>query len=319
MWGPAGGHAIVAYRVEEVGDDRRIYCYDNNKPYAESETSDHDSVAHVSKSTGKFSYAFWAGEYADKMLALQYNETIFNLPLLPVGVGSTTGAMGSAGSETTVAVFDNPNAVTQITDEQGHTFFAGGQVNSNPSTRIPNSMRFIPLTGAPTPPDYPGIFIFSKSAGKSLTFDVAGKSQAMARIFSPGRLTELSLQSGKFRMNKLHSPDQAIEFGSVSQMNMGALSLVAVQQDSEQLFQLQGLQGIQQGIMSVRLQPSGAGLSISGSSGAKLNLTVRGLSNAGAQQSILSNITVPAGRSGLVNVPNFTNLRNTNLNLQLGN
>jgi len=319
VWGPAGGHAIVAYRVEEVGDDRRIYVYDNNKPYRESETSDGDSVAHVSKSTGKFTYAFWPGEYANKMLSLSYNETIFDLPLLPVGVGATTGATASAGSETTVAIFDNPNSVSQITDEQGHTMFAGGKQNMDAATRIPNSMRFIPLTGAPTPPGYPAIFIFSKSTGKSLTFDIGGNKQTMARIFSPGRLIELTVQSGKFRVYKLQTADQELQLSNVSQMNLGALNVIAIRQDSEQMFQLQGLRGIQQGTMNVRLQPSGAGLAISGNSGARLNLTVKGLSNTGAQQSILNNITVPAGRSGQINVPNFNNLRNTKLNLQLGN
>jgi hypothetical protein len=210
--------------------------------------------------------------------------------------------------------------VKQITDQAGHTFFAGNQENANPATRIPDSMKFVPLTGGDVPPNFPGIYVFNHSAGKSLTLDVQQNSPSTVRIFSPGIVTSLTCQTGRFQIRNILRNDQELQLTNPNQMNLGEINFISVQQNNtERIFQIQDLRGIQQqGSIGVQIGPSGGALSVIGDCGAQLRMTLRNLSNAGVQQTQLQNMSIPPNQSGLVNPQNWNNLQSLPPKLELG-
>lgn len=303
------GHAVVAYDIDQDSTSRIIRVWDNNKPYVETEFSDENSFCTISKADESFAAPRYDG--ADKMIALTFNELVYDLPLLPShAIGSTAGM--AAG--TTIVVVDAGTTVAQITDQQGRTFFAGNVPNENPATRIPDAMLFYPLGGmGPMPPDYPATFIFNNTSGKSFTFDVSGSSAGTVRVFAPGMITKLQLQRGKFKIDRILTPEQSLMLSNPNTMNISAVDMIAVQPDrTERVFEVRGLQNLQSGNLSMRLASGRNGLQIENSlSGAvQLNLNIKGYSNSGIQQKALPGLSIPRNQIGSVAVQDFRNLNN---------
>lgn len=216
-----------------------------------------------------------------------------------------------------MVAFDSQSAVQQITDENGHTFFANGQENANQATRIADSMRFIPLTGAKWPADAPAIFIFNHSVGKSLTIDMAGNTPSAVRIFSPNTVTSLHLQQGQFKLRNIMKPEQELNLTNPNQMGMQDVQMIAVQADrSERVFQLQAFRNLGAGALTISLSPTQDTLLATGMP-AQFDLAIQGLSNAGTRSAAMANLTTQAGRTTAVTVPDFRNLRNGTPKMEL--
>ena len=309
--GSLGAHVVVAYRVNQTGDDRAVYLYDCNKPYRETEPGD-NSIAHVQQSTDTFSY----GSY-DKLNAYTFDELVYEHPNLPST--AIPPGLGALGSDVTVVVAQSPGAMKQITDEAGRTFFAGNQPNTNRATRIPDSMRFVPLTGGPVPPGFPAVFVFGKSVGKSLTFDLQQTSPSGVRIFSPGIVTIITAQTGRFQINGILTPNQELRMINPNGMNLGEIRFFSTQADrSERVFEVQGLKGIQgRGFVGLGIGPSGGAVSITGDCGAQLRMNVKSYSRSGVQESALPNLSIPPNQRGLINIRDWANLRSSPPKLEL--
>lgn len=317
MWiGNGYGHAIVAYDMAWDGTQYKIFVYDNNKPYSETETSDHDSLAHV-YANGSFSYLYGSSwPAANRMLAFSFNELTYATPLLPTEAGGTTGL----ASGCTVVLSDSPNAIQQITDENGHTFFANGQENTNQGSRIPDSMKFVPMGGSltrdRTPDNTPAIFIFNHSAGKSFTFDMAGNAANTVRVFSPKSVTVLNAQRGQFTLRNVMQPTQEISLPTPDQTGLQSIQMISVQPDkSERVFQMQNFQNLTPGALKFSLSPTGDAVQASGIP-AKFNLNIQGQSNSGIRNAAMSNVAIQAGRTTAVTVPDFRSLQNSTLRLE---
>ena len=312
MWDRGhSGHAVVCYNIAWTGSEYRLYLYDNNKPYTELETNAADSIAHLTGSSFSYSYGP-GGPTANEVLVLLYNEIAVSPPHLPTEAGGTAGT----GMDCTIAAFDSQSAVQQITDESGRTFYVNGQVNTNQATRIPDSMRFVPMTGGRIAADAPAIFIFNHSAGKSLTFQTAGSTPATARIFSPGSVTSLNLASGQFALRNIMQPTQELHLISPDQMQLQNVELIAVQPDnSERVFQIQNLRNLTPGTLKLSLSATRDSLVASGVP-ARFGLSIQGQSSAGLRTAAVSEVAIPAGRAAAIRVPDFRNLQDSTLQME---
>jgi hypothetical protein len=293
--------------VLESGDNRYIHLYNNNNPYTENETAQSE-YATIYKPWNSFSYNGY-----NEMFVITFAEATPTLPLLPTGVGaSTSGSTG--GADVTVVIADVGSEVKQITDENGRTFYAGTQENQNEATRIPGSMRFIPMCAGPRPvplpADFPGIYIFTNSTGKSLKFDLARATSRGLAVFNSGKVMNMTGGSGSLNVRNLLKPEQAIEIAEPARMNVQDINVVAVNQDNtERAFKLSNANSVQQNL-SVQLAPGAAGLAISNGANADadLGLSIQHFSNMGTRTTPASRIKIPANQQGVVN-PDFTNLQ----------
>jgi hypothetical protein len=317
MWiGNNYGHAVVCYGIAYGQSKYHLSLYDNNKPYTEM-GNPADSIAYVGGyGGGWFSYFYgpnWPA--ANKMIVLLYNEIALSPPHLPAEAGGTTGTTGT-GMDCTIAAFDSQNAVQQITDESGHTFFANGQENTNSATRIPDSMRFIPLTGGKLPYDGPAIFIFNRSVGKSLTFDTVGTAPGNARIFSPGSVTALNLRSGQFSLRNIMQQTQELNLNSPNLMQLQSVEMISVQPDrSERVFQMKDFRNLTPGTLKFSLSPTLDSLNASGIP-AKFALAIQGQSSAGIRSATMPDVAIPAGRMAAIKVPDFRTLQDSSLQME---
>jgi hypothetical protein len=194
IYGSNWGHCVWPYRVEEVGNTRKIYIWDNNDPYHENETSDPTTVVQIDKTTGHLT---WGS--AVRILCRSYHDCTPADPHLPTEATDGDSAMMN------VVVADKGARVTQIRDGQGHTFYANGAENENPSTRIPNSMRFIPDTGTQPNPDFPLVYLFGNTSGKSLDVELEGVTNRTVRSFAPGLVFEATPSADRlmFKLDKM--------------------------------------------------------------------------------------------------------------------
>jgi hypothetical protein len=307
MWSSNAGHAVVAYDTTESGNTRTIKVYDNNKPYAENEANDQNSTATINKVSATFSY----GGYS-RVAAFEFRELVFNPPLLPTAAGGP--AQNGLGANVTIVVGESQAAIKQITDVQGRKFFASdGQINMDPATRIPNSMRYVPLTGNSVPADFPGIYIFTDVGGKSLSVDVDQATAAPVRVFNRGRLLAVHARTGKIEVGNILLPEQGLLLENPAGMGVSKVEFIAITPDGSErvsTLTLPALSSVLKGNVLVRPSPSDSGFTVENGLGQALNLNVdvRGYSASGVQQRS-SGLNVPGGHEGVFTVPNFANLQ----------
>jgi len=308
-----GGHAVVAYKVEEVGNDQKIVLWDNNKPYSETEANDNNSLAHVYKNTNSFTY----GNY-NKLASFKYSELNYADPNLPA---SAAGGMGLA-DDTVVVVCEDPNAVKQLTDEKGRTFFAGGKENTNSKTRIADAMRFVPLTGGELPADYPAIFIFNKAKNKSITVELNAGADTNLRSFGKGRVAEVQAKKGKVLFDKLLTPAASVGIIDPTFTQPKKVGLIEVQADgAEQVFEVMPKGALGKKALHVGFDKGLQGITIDNKDGAstsQFDLKIKAFSKTGAlQEKLQQNLDVPAGKKGLLKISNFSNLGAQQLKMNL--
>ncbi len=310
MWSGTGGHAVVCYGTQVSGDDRQIRLYDNNNPYSETESGGHDpNVAHVAWGANTFSY----GGYF-KAVCLTYAECI-TPPHLP------TEAVGGLGAETAIAVVGADTEVRQITDEAGHTFFnADGTVNENPATRIPFSMKFIPLTGGPVPPDAPQTFIFSEASGKSLTFNLQGAQAKVFRCFMPGSaFVAEGTGSGEVQVRNIVRDDRELSLPDPAAFQPTRLLIIKSLAIGDRVFELQNLRNL--GAQSLQLIPAanGSSIIIICQQGGQFDMTLHGRRGQGMHQTTFGNIALQAGTKAILQPTQWGNLSAGDLDLQIRN
>lgn len=314
MWVNQGyyGHAVVDYQIGWDGSKYILWLYDNNRPYSELETNAADSLAYVD-GNGNFSYVYGPGwPAANRMIALQYKEIAVPVPHLPADVAPTTGI----GADTTIAVFESQGAVQQITDERGHTFYAKGQENADASTRIADSMRYIPMGSGKLPPNAPAIYIFNHSAGKSLSFETVGNAPSNVRIFSPGSVTSVKLRGGKFVMQNILRATQELNLVSPDKMQLDNVELISVQPDrSERVFQVKDFKNVATGSLKFSLSATRDSLNATGAP-AQFSVAVQSQSVAGARTASIAKVAVGAGRVTSVKVADFKTLQNASLKVE---
>jgi hypothetical protein len=314
MWVNQGyyGHAVVDYQIGWDGNKYILWLYDNNRPYSELETNAADSQAYVD-GNGNFSYVYGPGwPAANRMIALLYKEIAVPVPHLPADAAPTTGL----GADCTIVVFESQTAVQQITDETGHTFYVNGQENVDPSTRIADAMRYIPMGSGKLPPDAPAIYIFNHSTGKSLAFDTAGNAPSNARIFSPGSVTSVKHQGGRFVLQGIMQPTQELNLPSPEKMQLQNVELISVQPDrSERVFQVKDFKSVAPGTLKFSLSTTRDALNVSGAS-AQFGLAVQGQSIAGARTASVAKVATFAGRVTTVKVPDFKTLQTSSLRVE---
>jgi len=312
MWSGSGGHAVVPYGTNVSGDDRQIYLYDNNNPYSETESGSSDpSVAHVAWGANTFSY----GGYF-KAVCLTYAECI-TPPHLP------TDAVGGLGAETTIAVVGPGAQIRQISDEGGHTFFnANGTVNENAATRIPFSMKFIPLTGGPLPDDDPPTFIFTHAAGKNLSFNLQGAQPKVFRCFMPGSaFVAEGTGTGQIQVRNIVRGNRELILTNPSAFQPTRLIIVICRPLAvgDRVFELQNLRNL--GPQSLRLtpKPNGASLEILAGQTVQFDLVVKGPRAGGMQQTTFANVALQAGTKAILQPTQWGNLSEGKLDVQLRN
>ncbi len=217
IYGSGWGHCVWPYRTEEVGNERRIYIYDNNVPYAEDEASDATMVVRINKTTGNLTWGT-----ATRTICRSYRDCTPADPHLP-----TEATEGEAAMMVTL-VLDQPAHVTQITDEAGRTFYVGGRINTDPRARIPMSLLFVPErattrdpvlplaarrgpqfestedeSGAPDPPE---TYLFGRARGKRLNVQADNMRGRSMRAFAPSLVFEVFSSTGDradLTLNKL--------------------------------------------------------------------------------------------------------------------
>jgi len=310
MWSGTGGHAVVCYGTHVSGDDHQIRLYDNNNPYSETETGAHDpNVAHVAWGANTFSY----GGYS-KAICLTYAECI-TPPHLP------TEAVGGLGAETAIAVVGAETELRQITDEDGHTFFnADGTINENPATRIPFSMKFIPLTGGPVPPDAPQTFIFTHAAGKSLSFNLQGAQSKVFHLFMPGSVfVAEGTGTGQVQVRNIAQSNRSLILLNPSTFQPTRLEIIKSLAIGDRVFELQNLRNL--GTEKLQLIPAadGSSLQVIGQQGAEFDMILQGPRGQGMHQGSFLNIGLQAGTKAILQPTQWGNLSQGSLDLQLRN
>ncbi len=165
--GGFGGHCVLAYNVEDVGNGTEILdIYDPNNPFQASEDNGSPSASvpgvedgtahcnHVLQSTITIdSSGHWTYNSPDSIGNPSASGGLGSIAIAPLSVfDSHTLLSSSLTSLLTLGVFGSA-AETQVTDSAGHTLLdADGSPNTNPNTNIPNAARYVAEQGA-TPLD----------------------------------------------------------------------------------------------------------------------------------------------------------------------
>ncbi|MEN6644981.1 MAG: hypothetical protein ABFE08_21280 [Armatimonadia bacterium] len=311
MWSGNGGHAIVPYGTKIVGNDYQMTTYDNNAPYAETETGGPDkSLAHVNWTNSSFSY----GGYI-KAVCMSYAECL-TPPHLPA---AAAGTMGAVANGTTICVLAPGTEVTQITDENGRRFFAAnGTPELAPANRISNSMRFIPLTGAPQTANDPLIFIFGNSQGKSLTFDLRGRGLKNLSVFQPGTVMTTDFQgAGQIRLANILTPTRELNLPNPAQLRPTQVRVIQSLAIGDRAFDLLNLQNL--GPQGLRVLPAvdGSALEVQSALPVQFDLQVAGPQGQGMQQVTFPGVVTQAATRAVLQPANWQNLRGAGLNLQI--
>lgn len=311
FWGPNWGHAVVGYDTEISGAQHRIRMYDNNEPYAENETSSpHRSISYVDWNNSSFHANSYAS--ANKMICLSYNECM-RAPHLPTAAGGP----GASTTGTVVAVVEG-GQVQQVEDENGRRFYAAnGAVNTDPNSRIPNAMRFIPTTMGEQPYVGPAIFIFNNSANKSLTFTVGGAGQKTLSLFQPGNVFRANFTGqGQVRLNNILAPTRSLEIPNPPGLQPSEITIIAQRPVAERVLDLQNLA---LGNAAVVVTPVGTGDTLDVQTGADARFSLRTETFAGGRlsQGQFRGIMVQGGRRALLTPQDWNNLGATSLQLDL--
>ena len=319
------GHAIVAYRVKG-GEPRKIYLYDNNKPYVNSAEDSDKSIAEISRTgtgptrvTDKFSYSYSSNptadsDVADHMTAYTFDELQQNSPLLPTDViGNIVNQIfGSAATQQlvkqcTVVVVEQPTGMKQITDEAGHLFFAAGQINTNTATRIPNGVRLPSFGGAKGASTRPAIYIFNRSEGKSLTFDIDQATPGRVAIFSPGAATCVTLKRGTFKLDKILKPEQSLMLPNPATVEaLQAVQLIAIQQDkTERSYTLSNIQAARAGVLQFRMENNKLKVQSDADAQVQFNMASKNMTAKSLIHKDIQSVVIPARAVQLIEVPNL--------------
>lgn len=293
MWSGFGGHAVVAYKIKTEGANKRIYLYDNNKPYRETVFDDANSIATVNG--GNFSY----GGY-NKMIAFRFDEMSFANPQLPA---AAAGSMSGLSAGLTVITCDDPQAVKNIVDEKGRSFFGRG------AQRIPNSSRFIPMTGGRVPADFPAIFLFNASKGKTLTVDLQSNREAKIRSFFPGRVNTLVAKAGRVRFSKLNDAAHTMDIINPDSMKPKSLEMISVLPGrNERLFQLAPKSALGKDTLQFGIEPqtkNGVFIRNGNAVAPTFDLKIQNFTPQGVQQKNFLKLQVPKAQSATFKVGNM--------------
>ncbi len=303
-----GGHATVPYRTEVVGDAHRIIMYDNNNPYAENETSGADpNVATVGWAANSFSYGT-----GNKMICMSYQECTQPQHLPTAAVGGGMGMMA--------AVFEGGAQVTQIQDAQGRRFFnADGSINTNAATRIPDSMKFEPLTGGPLPAGYPGIYLFNQSQGKDLTFNVQGGGEKTLSMFMAGDVLQVNFNGqGEIRCNKILTNTRTLAIPNPSVLRPTSIRCIKVLA-VDRSFLLNNFRNLGPASLIMRPTANGNSLNVESQGAVQFDLQTATFAAGQAQQGLFNNIGLATNQIGVLQPANWNALATTQLNLQIRN
>jgi hypothetical protein len=149
------GHVVVAYEVVDTGSGNfDILVYNPNAPFAPGEdqnatvraTQANLSVIHV-MSNGNWSFPEqkWNGGIAG--ITVTPWNTIPMMPTFPMPEVMATFATAGALTGLLLLFVAGDAEVTQVSDAQGHTLFANGQVNTDPATMLSGVRPFAALGG----------------------------------------------------------------------------------------------------------------------------------------------------------------------------
>jgi len=305
------GHAVVGYDTEIVGAQHKIIWYDNNEPYVENETGGPDkSWAYVDWNNNTFHANSYAS--ANKMVCLSYDECM-RPPHLP----TEAGGPGAGTTGTVIAVVEG-GSVQQIEDEGGRRFYAaGGAENTDPATRIPNSMRYIPAQAAGQEYTGPAIFIFSKAGNKNLTFTVAGGGAKVLSLFQPGSIhrTEFAGQ-GQLKLNHLLTPTRNLELPNPAGLQPSQIRLIQAR-GVERTFELQSLNlGTAPAIVSI-IGDSGDSVEVQTGTPGRFDLRLETFAGNQLGQALFRGIATQANSRAQLTPASWGALRTTSLNLNL--
>lgn len=324
IWAPTWGHAMVPYKTEVAGDDRRIFVWDNNNPYRENETGSTDpNVAHVAWGANTFSYGG-----ANKAVCMSYEECTPANPHLP---GSEYGGPGAA---TVVAVLGPGTRATQITDEKGRRFFnPDGSVNTDPNTRIANSMRVLPLVLPPysgnppsgaeaprLPANYPDIYVFREATGKSLTFALAGQQAKQLHLYSHGLVLELrAAGAGQVRLLDLLRPNYRAELPNPGALQVSEVSFIRSRSVGDRVLRALNFRNLGAQSLVVGTSADGGELQVQGAAGLQFDLRLIGPAGRGQQGGLFRNVQLQAGTRAVLAPTNWATPGQSTLNVQLRN
>ncbi len=323
LWGSGWGHAVVPYSWQwGTGDDCQLFVYDNNNPYHADETNGpNPNIYHLAWDSGAFTCDYSG---VGKIECLSYDEVTPPTPHLP---GKKYNGPGSDA----VVVSAGPGTnVSQITDEAGHTLFLpNGQINQNPSTRIPLASRVDPLMDFTrgtngfftprVPQNLPAVFVFSQAIGKSLTFTLAsgGSATKQLNLFMNGLIFQLQTAgSGKLRAFALLRPTRGFEILSPATLRPISVDVMGNQPSGDRVFQMRNLTGLT--VQSLFLRPAvdGSRLDIQTTPGFRFNLNLLGPMGRGQGQASFTGVAVQPNLHAVVGADNWGNLATTTLLLQ---
>ncbi len=305
------GHAVVGYNTSIAGSQRKIIWYDNNEPYAENETGGPDkSWAYVDWNNSSFHANSYAT--ANKMVCLSYYECM-RPPHLPTAAGGP----GASTTGTVVAVVEG-GSVQQIQDENGRQFFgANGAENTDPNTRIPNSMKYIPMLGAGQDYTGPAIFIFNGANNKNLVFTVAGGGAKTLNLFQPGGVQDIAFNGqGEIRFNGLLTPTRTMELPNPSALQPTRVRLIHAVA-SERVFEAQNLNLGNGGATFGVIETNGGTGEILTGAASSFDLRVETFANNQVGQALFRNVRTQANSRAQLSPDNWNNLGGARLNLNL--
>lgn len=307
-----GGHAVVVYDVGPDQASRQFMLYDNNTPYAITETGGPDkSIATTNKTANTFSYG-------------SYNRVgTYDLPELLVAPNLPTEAggpgMGAAANSSYLSVTP-PARVAQISDPQGNTYYVGGNENTG-ANRIPGVIRTFPL-GNPPAPDYPETWLLMNSRGRDYTIEIDNPTRAATTInfTQKGLVTDLVATGAQIRLasSAVNTNQPVLRLLNPSAMNLQALKLIGITGPAEErTFDIRGLQGAGAEPVEVGLETGNSALRMVNRGGAALNAQVRLSVDAPNLHSAtgLVGLSIEPAQTGVLRPGNWRNIQGQSLQL----
>lgn len=308
FWAPKWGHATVGYDTDIVGTSRRIYLYDNNGPYKTNESGGPDkSICQVNWNNSEFSYG---SSSADKMICLSFQEGLED-PHLPAE------ATGGAATGTVIAIISG-SKVTQVTDDRGKQFFnANGQENKNAATRIPDSMKFIPLTGNVQNFNYPDMFIFNNAQGRTLNFSMAQGNKAKFQLFQAGDLFQVEFAgAGQIGVQNLLTNTRALNLPAPDQLRPTKMQMIKVA-DVDRVFDINNIRNLTREHILLQPAPDGSALDIQAPPQLQFDMRLETFANRNNVVGQFMGLTLDANSQAKIAPAQWATINTGQLNVQL--
>ncbi len=317
------GHAILAYKTETVGNEKRIYVYDPNRTWAIPGPGNRDwylnneNFVKITNNNWEFDMAgpeVWSGGQID-------GGTISIFPTSVAGPRARNPAsLGMSISALLLQIFlvGSDSSLVQMTDGEGKKLFKPGttKIEIDPAKGMLNASPQFRWDGLDAGAGGAQSFFVFDNVNGSLDLEIQGGA-AGYEMFVAGRSSVVRVQAHSGRGKDLvcvsdvgTKEPKVILFNSIGAASYDVdVSLVVKPQENLRVFEVKNLVMPQGGLLELRAAPGQKSLeATSPFQGAKFDLEIKSQSKMGEEVVALPDVEIDAGESAEIRPASWLDL-----------